>query len=101
MKKTIKILIAIALLYLIISFIKNYVEANHNEEDIKKVTIGMKFKEVQKIMTQDTVFSGKQIYKQTIPVIAHFYDSSFGSSDFIQIWYTQKDSTVISVNCGD
>lgn len=76
--------------------------AEQNKKDIEKVEIGMSYEDVQTIMQNKYfhTYSGHK-FNDTIPVFSHYYHSPFASSGDYQIWYSKKDSTVISLYLGN
>lgn len=87
---------------LLVALLVSCKSTNQNEIDLSKVKIGMKYHEVQAIMTNrfTRTYDGHKL-NQKLRVFTHYYTAPIGASGDFEIWYNEKDSTVVSIYYGD
>lgn len=97
--KKIKILILIIFCGSIL-YILHYIKiSQENLEDIKRVKLGMQFKQVKKIMTNEPL--GQEIYDFEPDEFISLYQSPISSSGDLKIIYSKNDSIVKRIYKGD
>ncbi len=87
------------LLILILFMFYSCNKSSDNLENIKKVRIGMKMSEVNKIMKNYPI---NYVYRyEGDSLVKKLYKSPVGSAGDFEIVYCKKDSTVLRINYGD
>lgn len=84
----------------IIFFIKcGETPTEQNFEDIQKIQYGMSVKEVERIMRNKPIRVSDN--PQMNVFIFDYKNNAFGASDNFRIYFSDRDSTVISINYGE